>query len=89
MTKKEPRIAIGNTLGGGKTVAQMQDLIRLAKRLDGMDKKYLLIAESYNKELQKMSGGSIGLRIWVDWDNSLRCIPIYPNSIIKELMEVW
>ena len=54
-----------------------------------MDKKYLLIAKSYDKELQRMSGGSIGLRIWVDWDNSLRCIPIYPNSIIKELMEIW
>lgn len=85
----EPRIIVGSTPGGGKAVAQMQDLIRLAKRLDGMDKEYLLIAENYNKELQKMSGESIGLRIWVDWDDSLRCIPVYPNSIIKELMEVW
>ena len=89
MTEKVPRIIVGNYPSGGKTVAQMQDLIRLAKKLDGMDKGYLLIAQNYDKELQKMSGGSIGLRIWVDWDDSLRCIPVYPNSAIRELMEVW
>ncbi len=85
MIKKQecPQIEVGTD----KNFLEIKNVIRLAKRLDKGDIRDKLIAENYNKELQELSNGSIGLRIWTDWDNSLRCIVIYPNSAIKEFME--
>lgn len=60
--KEYPRIVVGDVASGGKTIAQIQELVRLVKKLDGTDKRNLLIAENYNKELQQLSDGSIGLR---------------------------
>lgn len=87
MTKKEyPRVVIGQD-NDGKTVAQMKEIIRLVKKLDGDDIINKPTAEYYNEQLKKLSNNRIGIRIWNDWDNKLRCVVVYPNSAIKELME--
>ena len=85
MTEK-PIIIVGNNISGGKTIAQIQDLVRIIKKIDGT-KTSKIIAESYNKELQQLSDGRIGLRIWHDFDNTLRCVVVYPNSAVKERIE--
>ena len=81
-----PRIVVGDVASGGKTIAQIQNLIRIIKKIDGT-KTSIIIAENYNKKLQKLSDGSIGLRIWTDFDDTLRCTVIYPNSAVKERIE--
>lgn len=86
MTER-PIVIVGNNISGGKTIAQIQELVRLVKKLDGTDKRNLLIAENYNKELQQLSDGRIGVRIWHDFDNTLRCVVVYPNSAVKERIE--
>ena len=85
MTEK-PIIIVGNNIGGGKTIAQIQDLVRIIKKIDGT-KTSKIIAETYNKELQQLSDGRIGVRIWHDFDNTLRCVVVYPNSAVKERIE--
>lgn len=88
MTKKKeyPKIVIGQS-DGDKTLTQMKEIIRLVKKLDGDDISNKLIAECYNEQLKKLSNNKIGVRIWKDWDNTLRCVVVYPNSSIKEFME--
>ena len=86
MTEKRYRVIVGNNIGGGKTISQIQDLVRIIKKIDGT-KTSKIIAESYNKELQQLSDSQIGLRIWNDFDNTLRCVVVYPNSAVKEQIE--
>ena len=86
--EKHPRVVVGDYPRSGKSLGQIQDLIRIIKKLDNT-KTSPIIAESYNQELQKLSHGRIGLRYWTDWNNLLRCVIVYPNSIIKELCEWW
>ena len=86
MTEKRCKVIVGNNIGGGKTIAQIQDLVRIIKKIDGT-KTNKIIAESYNKELQQLSDGRIGVRIWHDFDNTLRCVVVYPNSAVKERIE--
>ena len=88
MTKKEgyPKIVIGQSRDG-KTLTQMKEIIRLVKKLDGDDVINKPTAEYYNEQLKKLSNNRIGVRIWNDWDNKLRCVVVYPNSSVKEFME--
>lgn len=87
ITKKEyPKVVVGQS-GGGKTLAQMKEIIRLVEKLDGGDIINKPTAEYYNEQLKKLSDNSIGVRIWNDWNNKLRCVVVYSNSTIKELME--
>ena len=85
MTEKQCKVIVGNNVGGDN-IAQIQDLVRIIKKIDGT-KTNRMIAESYNEELQQLSDGRIGLRIWIGFDNTLRCTVVYPNSAIKERIE--
>ena len=83
---KAPRIVVGGDIGGGKSVAQMQMLIKEIKKLDGTPVANKIIAEEYNEKLQRISGGDVGARIWVMGD-LIHCTVVYPNSAVKELLE--
>ena len=84
--RKVPAITYEKVEKESEQLKKIQDLVRIIKKIDGT-KTNRMIAESYNKELQQLSDGRIGLRIWNDFDNTLRCIIVYPNSAIKERIE--
>ena len=81
------KILVGGSARGGKTLAQIQYLIKLVKRLDCRSKKNIATIKYYDELLQKLSGGSIGVQFWMDWDNTLKCKVIYPNSAVREMLE--
>lgn len=87
--KEYPKVVIGQSGQSDhyKTLDQMREMIRLVKRLDGDDISNKSTAEYYNEQLKKLSNNRIGVRIWKDWDNTLRCVVVYLNSSVKEFME--
>ena len=47
MTEKRCQVIVGNNVGGGKTIKQIQNLVRIIKKIDGT-KTNRMIAESYD-----------------------------------------
>ena len=85
--KEYPRVVIGGSAGCGKTLAKEYFLVREIRSYDGTSWDNLEIVKSLDKKLQKLSGNTIGTRIWRD-HNMLHCVVVFPNKSVERMFYV-
>ena len=84
-----PQIVIGDDFKDNNYIdkEKIKSIIKEVEDYDGKSIDFLPFVGNLDEKLKELTNNSVGVRIWVGFDEVLHCIVIYPNMEFKKLLE--
>ena len=83
-----PQIVIGDDFDSWNIDKEkIKSIIKEVENYDGKPMDFLPYVADLDDKLKELTNNSVGVRIWVGFDEVLHCIVIYPNMEFKKLLE--
>lgn len=84
-----PQIVIGDDFKDNNYIdkEKIKSIIKEVEDYDGKSIDFLPFVANLDEELKGLTNNSVGVRIWVGFDEVLHCIVVYPNMEFKKLLE--
>lgn len=84
-----PQIVIGDDFKDNNYIdkEKIKSIIKEVEDCDGKSIDFLPFVANLDDELKELTNNSVGVRIWVGFDEVLHCIVVYPNMEFKKLLE--
>ena len=84
-----PQIVIGDDFKDDNYIdkVKIKSIIKEVENYDGKSIDFLPFVANLDDELKELTNNSMGVRIWVGFDEVLHCIVVYPNMEFKKLLE--
>ena len=84
-----PQIIIGDDFKDNNYIdkEKIKSIIKEVEDYDGKSIDFLPFVANLDEKLKELTNNSVGVRIWVGFDEVLHCIVIYPNMEFKKLLE--